>query len=462
MQARGILIPQPREGNNMEKHTLTKGNVSKGILLFVLPIIAGSLIQQLYVTIDAVVVGQFTGKLGLAAIDSVHTLFKFPLNFMNGLATGATILISGHCGSGDERQMHCSIRTACTVAVILGVVCSVGGVILTPWMLQIMSVPDEVYGRAFVYTTIYFGGIWSMILYNMTAGILRAYGDSKRPLYVLVCCAVINIFGDLLLVGVLDMGVAGAALATVFSQIVSVVVIFSMLKKVLHVEKGEKPLWWPHFCKEHMQQMLHMGFPLALQSMLFPIANTIVQAGVNTMGTDQIAAWGICDKLNMLIWLLSDSMGPALTTFTAQNLGAKNKERIRKGVFVGTAMSAGAVIMVSIILFVGAAFMTPWFVSAQDAATLAPLVGAYARMMAPFFLFYAITEALSGACCGTGDTVRPMITTLISICLLRVIGVLFILPVYETMECIVVIYIASWIAAGIAFLGLWKWNSSKL
>ena len=265
-----------------------------------------------------------------------------------------------------------------------------------------------------------------------------------------------------MLVGVLDMGVAGAALATVFSQIVSVVVIFSMLKKVLHVEKGEKPLWWPHFCKEHMQQMLHMGFPLALQSMLFPIANTIVQAGVNTMGTDQIAAWGICDKLNMLIWLLSDSMGPALTTFTAQNLGAKNKERIRKGVFVGTAMSAGAVIMVSIILFVGAAFMTPWFVSAQDAATLAPLVGAYARMMAPFFLFYAIAEALSGACCGTGDTIRPMITTLISICLLRVIGVLFILPVYETMECIVVIYIASWIAAGIAFLGLWKWNSSKL
>ena len=135
----------------MKEHTLTKGSVGKGILLFVLPIIAGSLIQQLYVTIDAVVVGQFTGKLGLAAIDSVHTLFKFPLNFMNGLATGATILISGHCGSGDERQMHCSIRTACTVAVILGVVCSIGGVLLTPWMLHIMSVPEEVYGRALIY-----------------------------------------------------------------------------------------------------------------------------------------------------------------------------------------------------------------------------------------------------------------------------------------------------------------------
>ena len=326
----------------MKEHTLTKGSVGKGILLFVLPIIVGSLIQQLYVTIDAVVVGQFTGKLGLAAIDSVHTLFKFPLNFMNGLASGATIIISGHCGSKDEKQMHCSIRTACTVAVILGVICSVGGVLLTPWMLNVMSVPETVYGRAFAYTCIYFGGIWSMVLYNMAAGILRAYGDSKRPLYVLICCAVINIVGDLLLVGVLHLGVAGAALATVFSQIVSVVLTFYMLRKTLHISKEEKPLWWPHFCAEHMSQMIRLGFPLALQSMLFPIANSIVQAGVNTMGTDQIAAWGICDKMNMLIWLISDSMGPALTTFVAQNLGARNPERIRKGVRAGTAMSAGA------------------------------------------------------------------------------------------------------------------------
>ena len=446
----------------MKEHTLTKGSVGKGILLFVLPIIAGSLIQQLYVTIDAVVVGQFTGKLGLAAIDSVHTLFKFPLNFMNGLAIGATILISGHCGSGDERQMHCSIRTACTVAVILGVVCSIGGVLLTPWMLHIMSVPEEVYGRALIYTCIYFGGIWSMVLYNMAAGILRAYGDSKRPLYVLICCAAMNIVGDLLLVGVLHMGVAGAALATVASQIVSVVLTFYMLRTTLHIRKDERPLWWPHFCTEHMSQMIRLGFPLALQSMLFPVANSIVQAGVNTMGTDQIAAWGICDKLDMLIWLVSDSMGPALTTFVAQNLGAKNPERIRKGVTMGTSMSVGAVALISVGLFFFARILTSLFVSSQDAASLGVLVGTYSRMMAPFFFFYAITEALSGACCGTGDTVRPMITTLLAICLLRVIGILAVLPIYGTMECIVVIYIASWIAAGISFLLLWRFDVSHI
>lgn len=446
----------------MEKHTLTRGNVGKGLLAFVLPILAGSLIQQLYVTVDAIVVGQFTGQLGLAAIDSVHTLFKFPLNFMNGLAAGATIMISGYYGSGDKAEMHCSIRTACTAALLLGILCALGGVLLTPWMLKIMSVPGEVYDRAAAYTRIYFGGIWSMILYNMAAGILRAYGDSKRPLYVLICCAVINILGDLLLVGVLELGVSGAAMATVFSQVVSVVITFCLLRRSICLARGEKPLWMPHFCREHMSRMLTTGLPLALQSMLFPIANSIVQAGVNTMGTMQIAAWGICDKLDMLIWLISDSMSPALTTFTAQNLGAGNPRRVKAGVAIGTGMSAAAVALVSLILFVFAKPMTGWFVSAADAAGLAPLVSGYTRCMAPFFVFYAVAEALSGACCGTGDTVKPMVTTLITICLSRVAAIWLILPLFETMTCIVWIYIASWILAGSAFTGLWLHKQSRL
>ena len=164
----------------------------------------------------------------------------------------------------------------------------------------------------------------------------------------------------------------------------------------------------------------------------------------------------------MLIWLISDSMGPALTTFTAQNLGAKNPHRIRSGVSIGTGMSVGAVVLVSCILFFFAAPMTYWFVSAGDAARLAPLVSRYSRIMAPFFLFYAIAEALSGACCGTGDTVKPMVTTLITICLTRVLGILLVLPSFRTMECIVWIYVLSWITAGVAFLGLWAGNLKKI
>lgn len=430
------------------KHSLTSGNIEKALLAFVLPLIAGSLIQQLYVTVDAVIVGQFAGKLGLAAIDSVHTLFKFPLNFMNGLAAGATIMISGYFGAGDQKEMNCSIRTSITVSMILGVVMSVVGFLLSPWLLNIMSVPADIYDLTISYTRIYFSGIWAMILYNMTAGIMRSFGDSKRPLYVLIICSILNVLGDLLLVGAFHMGVQGAAIATIAAQAVSVICNFVILTRNT---EDKTPLYRPHYCREHMEIIFKTGFPLAMQAMLFPVANSIVQASINTMGTDAIAAWGICEKLDMLIWLIADSMSPAMTTYVAQNLGAKQYDRVKKGSLIGAGMSAGAVGIVSLLLFFASGTIGSWFVSSKDAAALIPLVVRYMHMMAPFFFFYALAEAFSGACCGTGDTVKPMITTLVTICLLRVIAIFFVLPNFRTMECIVWIYIASWIAAGTAF-----------
>lgn len=436
----------------MEKKTLdlTKGNVFLVLLLFVLPIILGSLIQQLYVTADAVIVGHFNGKSGLAAIDSVHTVFKFPLNFMSGLAAGATILISRYYGAKDRESLHCSIRTAYTVAVGLGIVCSVAGVFLTPFLLDIMAVPEEIYAQTAIYTRVYFGGIWAMVLYNMASGILRALGDSKRPLYVLILCSALNIAGDLLLVGVFRMGVGGAAAATVFAQIVSVVYTMWLLAGIER-EGGQKKIWHMHFCKEHMTAMIKTGSPLALRAIFFPIANSMVQASVNSMGTDQIAAWGICDKLDMLIWLIADAMSPALTTYTAQNVGAKKVGRVKQGALAGAGMSAACVAIISAVLFFGTGIMGHWFIAAEDAKDVVPLSVHYMKMMAPFFVFYALAEAFSGACCSMGDTVKPMFITLLCTCLLRVAGILTILPGHRSMECIVWIYIASWVATGAAF-----------
>lgn len=434
-----------------KKHLdLTQGNIPRALTAFILPIILGSLIQQLYTTVDAVIVGQFAGKAGLAAIDSVHTLFKFPINFMNGLAAGATILISGYYGAKDESGLRCCVLTANTVALVLGVVCSVAGVLLTPWLLGIMAVPEDIYPQTLAYCRIYFGGIWAMILYNMMAGILRAFGDSRRPMYILILSSMLNIAGDFLLVGVFHMGAQGAAAATVFAQAVSVVWTRRMLAKLEHIQDS-MPVGYLHFCAEHMSAMIRTGFPLALQSILFPIANSIVQSSVNGMGTDSIAAWGICDKMDMLIWLIADAMSPALTTYTAQNLGAGRLERVKKGVLLGTAMSAGAVCLISLALYFGAGFFGSWFLSAADGTAVIPLVVHYTRMMAPFFVFYALAEAFSGACCGMGDTLKPMLTTLVTVCLLRVAGIALVLPWYSSMECIVGIYIASWIAAGLAF-----------
>lgn len=440
---------------------LTRGSIPKVLTAFIVPMILGSLIQQLYTTADAVIVGQFAGKVGLAAIDSVHTLFKFPINFMNGLAAGATILISGYYGAKDEKSLRCCVRTANTLALILGVLCAVAGVIFTPQLLNIMAVPQEIYPQTLAYTRIYFGGIWAMVLYNMMAGILRAFGDSKRPLYVLILSSILNIVGDFLLVGAFRLGVQGAAIATVAAQIVSVLCVAGMIRKMEHISEG-KSMLHVHFCGEHMSAMVKTGIPLALQSILFPIANSIVQASVNGMGTDSIAAWGICDKMNLLIWLIADAMSPALTTYTAQNLGANQPGRVKKGVLLGTGMSVGAVALVSLVLYLGAGIIGGWFVPGADRASVIPLVIRYTHMMAPFFVFYAVAEAFTGACCGMGDTLKPMLTTLITVCLLRVVCIFFVLPAYRTMECIVFIYIASWIAAGLSFTAMYAWKQHRM
>ena len=300
-----------------------------------------------------------------------------------------------------------------------------------------------------------------MVLYNMMSGILRSFGDSRRPLAVLIFSSLVNIVGDYLLVGIFRMGVQGAAIATIAAQMVSVLLVSRMLQKMKHISEG-KPVIHVHFCAEHMSIMVKTGIPLALQAILFPIANSIVQASVNGMGTDSIAAWGICDKMNLLIWLIADAMSPALTTYTAQNLGAKQMGRVKKGVFFGTGISVGAVALVSLVLYLGAGIIGSWFVPSSDRAAVIPLVIQYTRMMAPFFIFYAMAEAFSGACCGMGDTLKPMVTTLVTVCLLRVVCIFFVLPGFRTMECIVYIYIASWIAAGMAFTGMYMWKQKKL
>lgn len=440
--------------------SLTSGNITGAILAFILPMMLGSLIQQLYTMTDSVIVGQFTGKNGLAAINSVETLFKFPLNFMNGLAAGATILISRAFGANDREDLRHSVHAALALAVILGVVFTAAGVLATPWLMRAMSIPEEIWDMTQTYTRIYFGGLWAMVLYNMTAGILRAFGDSRSPLYVLILCSAVNIVGDLLLVGVFHLGVAGAAAATVAAQIISAAAVLFLLNRSMHGELIAKGgLWLP---KNRFFDMMRKGLPLGIQSILFPIANSIIQASVNTMGTDAIAAWGICAKLDLLIWLVADSMSPALTTYAAQNIGAGKLDRVKKGAITGTLMSAGTVIVISAVLFFGSGLFGGWFISSSDATDIIPLVVRYMSLMCPFYFFYAFAEGFSGACCGMGNTLVPMITTLTTICLLRVLSIWFILPHFQTMECIVWIYIASWIVAGTAFTTMFAVRAKKL
>lgn len=438
---------------------LTQGTIWKVLAAFILPIIAGSLIQQLYTTVDAVIVGRFVGKDGLAAVDSVGTLFKFPINFLNGMSAGATIIVSRFFGQKNEDELDCTIHTAYTVALVLGVVCSVAGALLAPWLLKLMAVPEDIYGMTLMYVRIYFAGLWTVTLYNMISGVIRAFGDSRSPLRILIVCCILNVAGDLLLVGFLGLGVAGAALATIAAQAISAVLAMQVLAhKHNHCHEH---IWQIHFCPEHIGMMLKLGLPLGLQAILFPIANSIVQANVNTMGTDQIAAWAVCAKLDLIIWLIADAMSPALSTYVAQNLGAGKRHRVTQGVLVGAVSSAAAIGLVSALLYCFAGPLGDLFVSRRDAVILRPYVVKYMTRMAPFYVFYALAEAFSGACCGLGDTVGPMVTTLICTCGLRVAAILFVLPQARSMETIVWIYIASWIVTGLSFTVMFFYKQGK-
>ena len=454
--SRGIIMAK----SNKNTLDLTQGTIWKVLLLFVLPIIGGSLIQQLYTTVDAIIVGKFIGKTGLAATDSVSILFKFPINFLSGLSAGATIVISKYFGSRDEEELDCSIHTAYTIAIVLGIACSVIGVILAPQLINLMAVPADIKPVTLAYVRVYFAGLWSMTLYNMVAGILRAFGNSRAPFFILIACCITNVVGDLLLVGVFSMGVVGAAIATIASQLLSAVLAMYLLGKT-HTHCHEH-IWQIKFCREHLPMMLSIGLPLGLQSILFPIANSIVQASINVMGTDIIAAWAVANKLDLLIWLIADAMSPALSTYVAQNIGGNRKDRVFQGTVIGAAMSFGLVGFISLLLFFFSGPLGSLFVTASDAEAIVPLVIHYMKMMAPFYVFYTFAESFSGACCGMGDTIRPMITTLICTCGLRVVAIFFILPMFHSMDCIVWIYIASWIVTGMSFLVMFLVKVRKL
>lgn len=437
------------------KKDLTEGKVWLVLTMFVLPIIAGSIIQQMYTTVDSIIVGKFVGKTGLAAINSVSTLFKFPLNFMEGLSAGTTIIISRFYGSKNREELGKSVRTALTMSIFLGIIFSVVGVFLAPWLLNVMKVPADIFDLTLSYVRVYFAGIFATVMYNNAAGILRAYGDSATPLNILIFCGFFNVAADYLFVGVFGWSVAGAAYATIFAQMISAVLALFMIEKISREEK-KKQFLYPQFSIKHGGSMVTLGLPLGIKAILFPIANSIVASAVNGRGTDVIAAWGVCSTLDLIIWLIADSMGSAQATFVSQNLGAKQHKRAYKGTIIGVWLTIVPVALVSFLLYFVSGPLGHLFVPEADAAAVIPLIISYMRLMAPFYVFYGLYAAFSGAICGAGQTLIPTALTLTFTCLLRVVCIFFVLPKFETMECIIWIYIASWIATGIVFMTMFQ------
>lgn len=435
-----------RKAKNID---LTTGPIWKKLLLYFFPILASSAFQQLYTVVDAMILGRFAGKAGLAAIDSVASLLKFPINFSLGFSAGAAILVSQFFGAKDGPSLSKTVHSGLVLGLIGGALLSLAGVLLAPISLRMLSVPEEIFDLTLSYLRIYFGGMALSLLFNLGAGILRAMGNSKTPFYALLAAGSCNILLDLLFVAGFNMNAAGAALATVLSQGVSAGLILRALLKAKGPERIE-----PRRLKitpSVLRLIVGVGLPIGLQSALFPVANMIVQSGINRTGTDNIAAWALCGKLDFLIWMISDSLGSAVSTFVAQNHGAKRPHRAQRGVRLGLALTAGLILLVSALLYWGSEALGGLFMPAEDQGIVS-LAAKIMRMIAPFYVLYALGEVLSGAIRGTGNSFQPMIITLLSTCAVRVFWMLLIVPVHSAFFTILACYPVSWAITALAFM----------
>lgn len=427
---------------------LTKGSIWGRLCLFFLPILAGSMFQQLYTTADAVIVGQFAGKEGLAAIDSVYSFLKLPVNFLTGLSAGAAILLSQFFGAGEKERFFRYARTAIGFTAAAGLLFSAAGFLFSPSFLKWLQVPEGILPMSLAYVQIYFGGFIFSMIYNLSAGILRAMGNSRTPLFILLISGGANVLLDLAFVAKMGHGTAGAALATAMAQALSALLALRQLAK-----SGVRfSIFPPRFKPDvsALREILLLGLPIGLQSSLYPIANMMMQSSINAFGTNAIAAWALCGKLDFIIWLAADSMADAVSTFSAQNFGAGQFKRIRRGVWVGLGLGFGIISAAGAVLFFWCEPLGVLFLGAGSGDVI-PLAGTLMRFMAPFYAAYVPGVILSGAVRGTGETFRPMLLTLCGTCASRILWVLLAVPRFQALEAVIAGFPMSWMLNSLIF-----------
>lgn len=421
---------------------LTQGSIWKQLILFAIPMMGTSLVQQLYTMVDAIVMGQCVGKSGLAAVDAVYNLQRLPTNIFVGVAVGATIFISQKYGAKQFEDLRKAIQSVTTFAALAGLLLSVVGVVGAPAFVRAVQVPAEIYPHSVLYTQICYVGFPFMLLYNTGASIHRAVGNSRTPFVALLIAGITNVVLDILLVGPVGWGVAGAAVATVVSQIVSVVLVYAPLME-------ENQPFQLRFSElridsEIMKSELRLGLPIGLQAALYPIANIIIQSHINRTGTDNIAAWALCGKLDLFLWLTADTLGAALSTFVAQNHGAGQMERAEKGVSRTILLTLGVILSIMGLLYWRVESILPLFITGNDADVI-PLATWMFRFYSPLYAVYGLGEVFSGAIRGYGQTVAPMVIGICFTCLARIFWITAILPIWPGIETILRTYPITWI-----------------
>lgn len=427
---------------NFKKNEITEGVIWKQLLIFFIPIMLGTLVQQLYTTVDTIIVGRFVGKAALASVGGpAAVIASIVITFFNGLANGAAVIIAQFYGSKDAEGLHEGLHTAYAFSIVVSILVTVIGVIGTPYFLRGMNTPDDMMSDSTVYLKFYFLGIIFTLVYNMGAAIMRAIGDSKRPLIYLIVCCIMNIVLDIVMVVFMHMGIAGAALATVVSQFVSAVLVtYSLMRDYdvmqLHIREIRVN-------RQVLGKELKIGIPGALQACAYGVTNVIIQAVVNEFGTDTVAGWAAYGKLDMIFWTVMGALGVAVTTFVGQNYGAGKMNRAYKSVRVNLGLSFALNGAVLILLYI---FCEPLYHLFTTDQTVIDIGVHMLRYLVPSYLLCILLENLTGGLRGFGDVLWPTIFTFAGLFLVRIPWMVLVTPIYRSVETILISYPIAWIA----------------
>ncbi len=429
------------------KNGITEGVIWKQLLLFFFPILIGTFFQQLYNTVDTIIVGQFVGTEALAAVGTTGTVINLLVGFFVGVASGATVIISQYFGANDRENLSKSVHTSMALAVAGGIVIMVFGIVTARPTMLAMGVPDDIMDDAVLYMNVYYLGIIGNLIYNIGTGVLRAIGDSRMPLYVLIVCCLANVVLDLLFVVVFHWGVFGVAFATILSQLISAVLL--MIRLMGTQEEYRVELRKIRFHKDILKNVVRIGLPAGLQSVMYSFSNILIQASINSFGTTAIAAWAAIGKIDGFIWMVMNAFGIAVTTFAGQNFGARQYDRMKRCTRVGLGMCLGTIIALSALLFIFRYQLLMFFTGDAEVVN----IGAqFCLVLAPSYFTFVFIEILSGAIRGAGEALQPMLITCIGVCGLRVVWILLVVPYWHTMQMVAMNYPVSWVITAVIFV----------
>lgn len=426
---------------------LTEGSILKKLIIFTIPMFLGNLFQQFYNLTDALIVGNFASNEAFAAISSTGSFIFLLVGFFNGIAMGASVVISKYVGAKDVNNIKKSIHTVFAFGLVASIMATIIGLIITPYILTWMDTPKSVFPKSLTYLSIYFGGVSTVIIYNVCMGIMRATGDSKHPLYYLIISSIINVVLDLLFVAVFNFGIAGAAIATIIAQGIS---CYLCIKRLVKLEDETRLILKEvKFHKGIINETLIIGLPTGFQNSIISIGNIVIQTNINSFGPNAMSGYGAYARIEGFAFLPISCMSMALTTFVSQNLGARQYQRAKRGALLGTLLSVTLAELIGLTIMFNSQSLLNLFIDKEDAIAFGII---HANISSLFFFLLAFSHCASGILRGCGKSLIPMFTMLAFWCVIRVTYVTITIQYFPVFQTISWAYPLTWSLSSLVFI----------